>query len=235
MRNAVLTLLCTTIFFSAHPAIAQEPFIIQSAKLPASAPLSSALKQSLQTDGTRLITYVNGLETTVCELWWSKVVSTQPKTVAAADAYGNLRVGALLGVLYFPDENEDSRDQKIRPGFYTMRYAQIPQDSVHKDVSPYRDFVVLSPAAYDEHIDQVLSLDSLIKQGRQASRTLHPAVITLVPLNPAYKNFPSVVADDTGQCVLQAKLRGKSGTGSAERDIGVAILLVTPVKENGES
>lgn len=141
MRNAVLTLLWTTIFFLSRPAIAQEPFTIQSARLPASAALPSALRESLQTEGTRLITYVNGLETTVCEVWWSKVVSTEAKTVAAADAYGNLRVGALLGVLYFPNENEDSRDQKIRRGFYTMRYAHIPQDSVHKDVSP---FLILS-------------------------------------------------------------------------------------------
>ena len=93
----------------------------------------------------------------------------------------------------------------------------------------------MSPAASDEYGDQALPLDSLIKQGRLASRTLHPAVITLMPLNPAYKNFPTVVTDDTGQCILQAKLRGKSGKGETEREIGVAILLVTPPKENGES
>ena len=92
---------------------------------------------------------------------------------------------------------------------------------------------MLSPAASDEHVDQAWPLDSLIKQGRLASRTLQPAVITLVPLNPAYKNFPSVVTDDTGQCILQAKakVRGKSGRGAAEREIVLAILRSFPPRK----
>ena len=128
---------------------------------------------------------------------------------------------------------EDARDQKLKVGLYTMRYAQVPQDGNHMGVSQYRDFLVVSPLAADTQLDKALSFDDLVALSRRATGTGHPAVMSLVSPNPAYKKLPAVVSDDQGNCSIQVNLHEKSSSG--EQVTALALLLVTPPKEQGGS
>jgi hypothetical protein len=199
------------------------------------------LRDLLDPQGSSVVTMVNGVKTTAMTVWWRKSVPTLAKPIAGPDIlYGSFQVGALVGVLNFPPEStadfrEDSRDQKLQPGFYTMRYAQMPSDNSPEDASPYRDFVLLSPVSLDTDYSKILSLDDLIKLSDRASNTKHPAVISLVPVNEAYKTRPGIVSDDTGRCTLQVKLHGKTPDGKMKSDLQLAIVLITPTRESGGS
>ena len=63
--------------------------------------------------------------------------------------------------------------------------------------------------------------------------TGHPALTSLVPVNPAYKRLPAVVADEVGNCAVQVSLR--AGPGAASYDLEIALLVLTPPKEEGGS
>jgi hypothetical protein len=203
--------------------------------------LTPALRDLLDPQGNSVVTMINGVKTTAVTVWWRKSIPTLPKPVSAPGVnYENFEVGALVGVINFPPEStsdfrEDSRDQKLKPGFYTMRYAQMPADVSHKDASTYRDFVLLSPVGLDTDYTKILPLDELMSLSNHASRTKHPAVITLVPVNNVYKPRPGLISDDTGQCTLQVKLHAKTTDSKMESEVHLAIVLVTPQKEMGGS
>ena len=224
----------------ALPARAEEPYATEPITAKASAYLPQSLVDGLDPQGLRLTTPVNGLKTTVCELWLAKTISTHEGSSGSGILYGNLKVGEFVGVIHYVPESsedirEDFRDQKLRAGYYTMRYAQMPEDKAHKDVNPYRDFVLLSPVSVDRDPTVVPGMEDLLRLSRFASRTRHPAVISLVPADSSQKESPALRTDDAGTCILQVKLHTQPDKGGSPQDLALAMILVTPVKETGES
>lgn len=218
---------------------AQQPYSTEPLTAKASAYLPPSVVDGLDPQGWRLTTLNNGLKTTLCELWLAKTVSTRAAQAGAGMLYGSLKVGEFVGVIhYLPDTSEDIRedfrDQKLRAGYYTMRYAQMPEDKQHKGVNPYRDFLLLSPVSVDRDPVKVPDLEDLLRTSRFASRTRHPAIISLVPVDSGLKDSPVTRTDDAGTCILQVKLRAQSDTGGSQ-DLALAMILVTPAKETGES
>ena len=172
------------------------------------------LQDVLQTQGTRVV----GDKGTVCEVWLDKAVAQS--TGGNPDlVYPSLGVGTLVGVLHFPAAGSDFRGQTIKPGYYTLRYALLPQDGNHMGVNPYRDFLLLSPVAADTQVDKPLAPADLYKLSRQASGTNHPAVMSLVPTAQG-ASFPSLGQDDQGHSFLQVKLRTTGG------DLPIALVVV---------
>ncbi|MBZ5719920.1 MAG: hypothetical protein LAO03_06025 [Acidobacteriia bacterium] len=208
----------------------QIPFSLQTAEQPSEMP--KALGALLDPQGIRLMTTDNGLTKIACEVWFSKTVAGKPGAGNAGLQYTNLSVGALVGVLRFTEEGEDSRDQKLKPGLYTLRYARVGTDP---GTGQPADGVVLSPVSADTHVEQAVPLEELTRISRLASRTKNPAVMTLVPFNAAYKQFPAIVADDQGNCILQIKLQVQAAGSPTIEPLPVAILLITPEREDGES
>jgi len=200
--------------------------------------LPAALTQLLDPHGTSIKDEVNGIPTILCQVWWAKSIAAQKEGPKSRDVlYGGLRPGALVGVLHFPSEGEDAIDQKLKAGFYTLRYAQLTPDDETQEASHgrFRDFLVVSPASADEHPDQVLSLDELQKLSRLASRSTKPAIFPLVPFNPAYKQMPVVLTDGMGNCLMQVSLPGNLSDGSKSQPLEFAVILLTPPKTTGES
>jgi len=211
--------------------IAQGSYTLEPIQIPAGLP--PALAGILETQGNRLR---DPQGESVCEVWWRKVIPAQPApTKQPGVIYGSLTPGALLGVLFFPTENEDSRDQKLKPGFYTMRYAQLSDNEPQKSGNSNLDVAVLSPAEADTRYDQILKFDDLISLSRRASRTKQAAAMSLLPVNDMYKASPAVVADDRGFCALQVRIRTQIASENSPSELRVAILLVTPPSELGVS
>jgi hypothetical protein len=181
------------------------------ASVPSDVP--KALQDALQQQGTRVV----GDKGAVCEVWVGKAIAQGTGNPDAV--YPGLGVGTLVGVLHFPAAGSDFRGQTIKPGYYTLRYALLPQDGNHMGVNPYRDFLLLSPVTADTQIDKPLPLPDLLKLGRQASGTNHPAVMSLVPTLQG-ATFPSLGKDDQGHTVLQVKL------GTAGGDLPIALVVV---------
>ena len=217
----VAGLLIAAQMLCAASALAQGDYKAEAAGAPASPELPKALQDALQTTGVRL---VHAQGAAVCALWLRKSIPTRQDAGGSGDVlYKGLATGTLVGVVEFPKGGSDFRGQSIKGGFYTLRYALIPQDGNHMGVSQYRDFLLLGPLAQDKDIDKQLSLEEVVKLSRQASGTGHPSVLSLGP--PAGANsFPAVFKDDQGHWLVLVKASGKSAGG--EQEFPLAIVLV---------
>lgn len=197
-------------------AFGQEGYKVEATGALVSPDVPKALLEALEAQGTRLV----GDQGTVCEIWLRKAMPLKQAAGGGGDVlYGALGEGAVLGILHFPNAGADFRGQPLKPGFYVLRYALIPQDGNHMGVYPYRDALLLSPVAADAEIDKDLKFDDLVKLSRLASGTPHPAFLVMSPVGEG-QAFPSVVKDDQGHWNLQLKVRGQSG------EIPIAITLV---------
>jgi len=173
------------------------------------------LTDALEPQGTRLVNDKGG---PVSEVWLVKSLSAG--SAGSPDAvYSTLGVGELVGVLHFPSQGSDFRGQPIKPGYYTLRYATIPQDGNHMGVNPYPDFLLMSPVSVDTQVGAIGKVEDLVKLSKQASRTAHPAILSLIPVSQGAA-FPSVVQDDQGHWALQVKAGGS---------LPIALILVGQV------
>ena len=95
-------------------------------------------------------------------MWLRKTLPTSANPNTSPDVlYGSLPQGAFVGVLHFPKDTTDFRSQSIKAGYYTLRFALIPQDGNHMGVNPSRDAFVLSPLAADSDPSKDLKLEDL--------------------------------------------------------------------------
>jgi len=233
-KSVPLSLLVAAVLAFGAVVRAQD-FTVQPSPALSSLNVSSSLTDLLEPEGSRLVRNTNRGATPIADVWLVKTVpAVQPADSSPDILFNNIQVGTLVGLLQFlSPEAEDAKDQKLKPGLYTMRYAQIPQDGNHMGVSQYRDFLLLSKLSDDTQLDKALSVDDLVALSRKASGTGHPAVMSLVSPNPAYKKLPAVVADDQGNCSIQVDLHEKSAAGAKET--ALALMLVTAPKEEGGS
>lgn len=173
----------------------------------APADVPATIQSTLDNQGVRV---TNPQGATVCEVWLRKPLPTVDSPVGSADIlFGALTEGAMVGVIHFPASTTDFRTQNIKAGYYTLRYALIPQDGNHMGVNPSRDAFVLAPLAADSDPAKVLKFEDLVKLGAQASGTPHPGF--LVGAATSGSSFPSVSKDDAGNWDLQLKGHGSSG------------------------
>jgi hypothetical protein len=207
-----------------------EPFSIEPVALHASADLPQKTVDDLDPKGSLLFTYSNGLKMRICEFFWVKTAMAQDSAPGSSKAsYKTLKPGALVGVIHFlPEASEDYRedfhDQKLRPGYYTMRYiAMSDTDTI--------DFVALSPLSMDRDPNLVLPIEELIRLSRKASHTKQPAVMSLVPIGLRSNDFPDVKTDGEGTWTVQVKLRLRPSKGGSMQELALAIVVITPKKQ----
>jgi hypothetical protein len=210
-----------------------EPFSIEPVAPHASKSLPQTMVDTLDPQGSLLFTYTNGLKMPVCEIFWAKTVAGLDGDSASNKiSYRNLKPGALIGVIHFledasEDYREDSHDQKLNPGYYTMRYASLSDSDTD-------DSVLLSPVNLDRSLEPV-PFDELVRQSRAASRTKQPAVMSLVPVALIGNEFPDVKTDGQGTWTVQVKIHVKPATSGSARDLALAIVVVTPKQESDGS
>ena len=108
---------------------------------------------------------------TLANIWLRKTVpgSEKPSGPKGAVLFPFLADGELIGLLEFPSEGHDYRDQAIAKGLYTMRYGLQPVNGDHLGVSTYRDYSLLVPAAKDQKPD-VMPRKQLEAAQRRISR-----------------------------------------------------------------
>jgi len=232
-RRVLLTLLlCPALALCAKPASAAEPYLIEAAALPSPAALPQSLLDGLNPQGSLLYTFSNGLKEPICEIFLAKAIAAQGAPgVAHKMQYGNLSPGTLIGVIHLlreatEDYYVDFHSQKLKPGYYTLRYALLPAGTyAHGPV--LGEFVVLSPAGRDRDPAQILPRQELMQLGNSVSGSNQPASLQLVPADPKSK-APAMTEDDQGVGTFQARLILAPGEAGPSHDLPLAMIVLTP-------
>lgn len=119
---------------------------------------------------------VRGTSRTVCEIWpcksWEVASDFKPTT----ERLYPFKPGHLLGVLHFRRRGKDFRDQTMKSGWYTLRYALQPIDGNHEGTSPTRDFVLMTRADEDKSSEPV-GMKRLLETSAAAAGSSHPAMM----------------------------------------------------------
>jgi hypothetical protein len=128
------------------------------------------------------------------EFWWVKELPK--RTDGSGDAWSSVPDGALVGAVRLAKAMTDIRGLPVKPGVYTLRFALQPQDGDHTGVSPFREFLLLAPAAEDLSPDPAGQKEA-IKLSKKTTGRSHPSALSLDP--PSATGEPgTVVTNDAG-------------------------------------
>ena len=119
----------------------------------------------------------------LCELWLVKTPDVKPNFASTFSIQYPLTPGQLLGVLRVPDKRrfKDFRGQELKPGVYTLRYGQQPEDGNHIGTSESGDFILALPAAHDQKKAVIQGFEKLSQHSAKAAGSTHPAIFALMP------------------------------------------------------
>src|SRR5436190_11917331 len=79
---------------------------------------------------------------TTITFWWAKDLP--------GASWADVPEGTLVGAVKLDVDVKDIRGHVMKAGVYTLRYAVQPKTDDHFGVSPFRNFLLLSPAAVDK-------------------------------------------------------------------------------------
>ena len=135
---------------------------------------------------------------TTITFWWVKDLP--------GASWKDVPEGTLIGAVKLDADVRDIRGHLMKAGVYTLRYGIQPATDDHFGVSPFRDFLLLSPAANDKDPGAV-SHDALVDLSKVTINAKHPAVWSIDP--PAAKDAPlSVYTTDLGHKSLIVEVGG---------------------------
>ena len=169
--------LFVVLFLSCGPALAADSYTLEKISGAPPADVPASLRDAVRPEALE----VKAPGGALCEIWLRKEVpvATTPSTDLGV-TFGQIAEGTLLGVMRIAAPTTDYRQQKIKPGLYTLRYANTPVDGNHQGVAPQRDFALLSPVADDADAATV-SRDEAIKRSTKTTGSKHPSVWSLGP------------------------------------------------------
>jgi hypothetical protein len=120
--------------------------------------------------------------------WWVKDLS--------AASLNDVPEGTLIGAVKLDADGRDIRGRVLKAGVYTLRYGVQPVSDDHFGVSPFRNFLLLAPAALDTD-PATRNHDATVELSAQTLGGKHPAVWSIDP--PTAKDAPlSVYTTDLG-------------------------------------
>jgi hypothetical protein len=225
--------------FSAALAWAEEPYSIEPVWISSTA-LPKTITDDLKPKGVLLFKDANGRKESICEVFWAKVMPAVTAVRPSTDnGYANIRPGALVGVIRLlpeatEDYNVDFYSQKLKPGYYTMRYAVMPA-GIGENGPLSGDFVVLSPIAQDRDPGRTLRLDEMVRLGKLTSQGDEAARMQLMRAESSKNPLPGITVDDAGAGTLHFKLRLTRAKGAPAQELELALLVVTPKPDLGGS
>ena len=135
--------------------------------------MASAVAPALTPGGVRAIA-----GSTTIDFWFVKMLPLKDGT--GAPTWSDAEEGALVGAVRVSAQFPDIRGRVIKPGVYTLRYAVQPENGDHLGVSPFRQFLLLSPAALDGD-GGPRGHDGAIELSKRAIGGSHPGVWSIDP------------------------------------------------------
>lgn len=150
------------------------------------AQLDAAIRANLQNKALQLL---NG-DKPVYEFWWCSEVPLQAKPASLPKALDSLKQAELIGAVQVHAAQRDYRDDELRAGVYTMRFALQPQDGNHLGTSEFSWFAVLTPAKLDTKPDGIATYKALVKASSKETATEHPLILSLRPASSDASELP---------------------------------------------
>ena len=172
--------------------------------------LASGIRALLAEGGTRAA--VSG---TQLDFWFVKSLPVK----GTAASWATVEEGTLVGAVRVSSEFRDIRARLIKPGTYTLRYALQPQNGDHLGVSPFREFLLLSPASVDTDA-AARGHEATIEMSTKTAGGSHPAVWSIDP--PAASG--AVLSTHTTDLGHQAVVVEVLIAGSAPLRFGIVLI-----------
>ena len=165
------------------------------------AELAPAIVSLLGANGARV-----GVGDATLDIWWVQSIRGD------GPGWSGVESGTLVGAVRVTGPFKEIRGKVVAPGVYTLRYGQQPQNGDHLGISPYRDFLLLSPAAVDKD-SKALGFDGVVALSKQVIGTSHPASLSIDPPEDAPGAVLSAYKNDSGHDgVVFEVARKPSGT-----------------------
>lgn len=207
--------------FAAAPAPAYSIKIIDSSEAPKE--VSEAIRKVL---AERCVQMLNAKGDIRAEVWLRNAVEVHATEAQIANGltYAEVPESSVLGVIRFPNQVTDYRNQKIPAGVYTMRLAIQPMEGDHLGTAPYREFALLSPVAEDKTADTMEAKTLQEMSGKTTGG--HPGVLLLFPGKGA-EATPKLEKKEENHWILLLLLDAKSGDKKATLPIGLTLLGVS--------
>jgi hypothetical protein len=152
--------------------------------------IAEPIRALLQPDATVVMRGTDRLE-----FWWVRGVPLDT-TPSGQPSWSNVPDGALVGAVRLANAMPDIRGAQMKPGVYTLRFARQPQDGDHMGVSPYREFLLVAPAADDQSAEPA-GYKGAVALAKKTLGKSHPAALSL---DPPAADHPAgtVVTNDDG-------------------------------------
>src|SRR5581483_1731886 len=218
---------------SPKPAWSVEPPAMEPVKLGRPRGISASILQAVNHDGVLVYAYWDDRKMPIFEIFRANSVTVQPGPASKADqVQAHLRPGTFVGVIHLlPTANEDYREdshyQKLKVGYYTMRYGLAP-DLDEDNPSEVEQVVFLTPTDYDSSPARIRDEGMLLRLSRKASHTNRPAVMNLATVDETRNDEFTLRNDDSGASILQLKLPSKAKPYAPSKEMPLAITLVSP-------
>ncbi len=172
MRRLVIVIVLLAVAVSVGTAGAQT-LAAAAQNVPAPDELAARVKAEVSAQGGAKVT----AGSTALEFWW---VAGLPLTGEAVPTWERVAEGALVGAMRVTGPFRDIRGKAVKPGVYTLRYGLQPQNGDHLGVSPFREFLLVSPAASDPS-PEALGHEGTVNLAKQTLGASHPAALSLDP------------------------------------------------------
>jgi hypothetical protein len=197
-RTAYPLLVCVlALLYFSGLAVGAGTFSLAAGAGAPPAELPAALRNVVAADGLE----VKGSGGVLCDVWLRKEV---PVAATASQelgvTFGQIAEGTLIGVMRIGTDTTDYRNQKVKAGLYTLRYAWAPVDGNHTGIAPQRDFALLAPAAEDPD-PAMITREEALKRSAKTTGTKHPSVWSLWPGDDS-ASAPALKYQDDSQAWL---------------------------------
>jgi hypothetical protein len=169
-------------------------------------------------------------EGTACEVWIAKELPAKAGFKPTLNVKYPFEQGELVGLLRVGEQGEfsDFRGQPIKPGVYTLRYGQQPQDGNHIGTSELSDFLLAIPAADDKDPKPFDFVGKLHKASAKSAGTNHPAIFSLLPAEAPVKEA-ALEKGDGERWVLNVPAQ----TTQADKKLPLSLRLIVIGKAEG--
>ena len=176
----------------AHAASAQTALTATAQEAPPPDELAAPIRGQLDAAATVVKRGANTIE-----LWLRRELPlTDSPEAPPVVNWSHVPEGALVGAMRVARPLRDIRGLPIRPGVYTLRFAHQPQDGAHIGTSPYREFLMVGPAAEDQALEPAGYAGAVALAQKAAGRG-HPLSLSIDP--PVAKQAArEVVTNDAG-------------------------------------
>ncbi len=177
--------------------------------------LSKEIAAIVDPKGQRIV----GKDGAVCSVWLVKEVPMKANFKPTLNVKYPFAPGELIGVLQVQAKSKytDFRGQEIKPGIFTLRYGQQPEDGNHVGTSDLADFLLAIPAGVDTDPNPIAAFKALSERSAKTSGSTHPAIFSLLPGEKLVEK-PTLTHDaDKDHTMLSAVLSAKGGAKVALR------------------